>query len=238
MPIGLSTLTRNAGTTSPKTAFTTASVSPAADSIVILQLGCFLQSGTLTGWSITQGFSIVGSWTVVIYPAGSGAKWAWAWARCHATAPGSGTVTATRVGTGNIYYEVWNVTQITGFDTASPFGTVVTGESGQNLSSYSVDISTPEASSASIGLVWCHAADSPTAGSGMTELSEQNGPSSFNTLQVVYDDTAPGVTVGTQGWNASTDYIYIAAFEIKAAAVASSTAPLMLSAAQLSMLAR
>lgn len=117
----------------PRTSYTTASVTPTANSIVFVHMsgqdaGTELFTAPSEAWGDTGG----GSWTVVLEPAASNGMRTAIWRRQIGTGPSAGTLTINRPST-NLANCSWVIWETTGHDTTTPISEITSGFHASNL---------------------------------------------------------------------------------------------------------
>lgn len=211
MAIAQSTLTSASSTVNSTSTYVTASISPAANSLLIASLVYVVTGGatsTVAGLSLTwtqqKTIAISGSTRITVWTAPAGAS------------PGSGALTFTHSANGATESGVWTVLQVTGQDAASPVVQAVNA----NATNANAAVTFAAAGAAANRMFsWTGANDSVTytpVGS-YTEIVDhlENSPSCSEQVQWRSDatDTSAGATlsVGTASWG-------MVGLEIKAAA--------------------
>lgn len=204
--------------------FTTGSVSPTANSILLVLISATTNAGSPTIVDVTSTLSGMGTWTEIADIAHSAATKALAaaWYSIAGGSPGTGTITVDA----SSAFARWTVTVVeiaSGYDTSTPAINAKTGTGTSATPSLTLD-SSPAASSIVMGLITSLGDDGVTPGAAYTELVDATSGGGNAARQEIEYDTSPGST--TVDWaDAGVTSNAFLAFEIKAAAAGGGGVP-------------
>lgn len=197
--------------------FTTASVSPTANSLLLILISVVTNAGSPNIVGVSSTLSGMSAWNEIAdiaHSAGTKALSAAYVAQCGA-APGTGTVTVD----GSSAFARWTVTIVeiaTGYNASTPAINVKTGTGTSATPSLTLD-SSPASDSVVLGLVTSLGDDGITPGAAYTELVDATSGGSNAARQQAEYDTSPGST--TVDWaDAGVTSNAFLAFEVPAAA--------------------
>lgn len=197
--------------------FTTGSVTPTANALVIVLVSAVTNAGTPDIVGITSTLSGMGTWTEIAdiaHSAGTKALAA-AWYSIAGASPGTGTITVDA----SSAFARWTVTVAeiaSGYDTSTPAINAKTGTGTSATPSLTLD-SSPAATSIVMGIVTSLGDDGITPGAAYVELVDATSGGSNAARQEIEYDSTPGST--TVDWSdAGVTSNAFLAFEIKAAA--------------------
>lgn len=185
------------GGTQDQSSITTASVSPTANSLLVLIVGS-VNNPSRTHATPTDGLTGTGTWTS-INTATLGFGHISAWYAIAGSAPGSGTVSQGL--SGGAFRQAWILAQVTGFDRGTVIRESNTGTG--TASTLSISLTDLIDGTMSVGVILSIGdSDGITPGSGETELVEvTSGGSNESRLQFQYGDGTNDTAVNWSALN-------------------------------------